>query len=863
MARVMRSCSGLGRVPNAFSRCPAGWRTLRLAALALVSLVTPVAAAFQAGGDTPAGPASISGQAQGEITLEVERFGMGEVARPGEIAAVRVRALDGGTKPREVLLRLEGQDPDGDTPLYEIQMVLNPGTLQGVWMYPLIPRHFETSDALTVSAYEVIDEVGEGAKTGTGSARGRVGQLLGRAQGRMKSRLPPFDAAIAIISTSNNSYGLGEYALTDSMGSWSASGHEVIRTIEGLRTAELPDRWMGYNGLEAVVWGVGDPLEIRGDRAAAIREWVRRGGHLVIIMPVAGQSWTNASANELYDLLPNVTIARREGVDLAAYGAMLTRKASPRFPKDSVVYEFTPVADAKPGEAMPILSGPGGQVVVVRRLYGTGAVTLIGLDLNSQLIAGQGLINADVFWNRVLGRRGVVRSQAELAAAGQQFALSRQDRLFESDIPAAIAKSGKSAAGLLLALIIFVLYWVVAGPGGYAVLRKTGLGRHAWVAFFAAAGVFTAIAWGGAMLLRPGKVEVNHLTILDHVYGQPVQRARSWMSVLIPWYGEARLEVGDAPQLTDPAMRGGGDVLTAWTSPDQARADQGMFPDARGYPIDTRLPRAMTIPTRSTVKQVRADWSGGPAWKMPTPVLEGPEADGEPRLVDVRKAAGKLIHELPGALRGVVIFVVRPQKALSIPLRNSMIAPAYAYRLDSNSAWEPGQILDLAQVTAGATSLATDAAAESYFDQLLNQGSTQDYTTTSGQGRVDGGAGQRLIGLGFFSQFRPPEYSNTVSSETLPVARRTETHGWDMGRWFTQPCIIIMGVLGSDDEPEKSPIPMRIDGEPISPVGRTLVRWVYPLAPETPAFKVEEEPLTPPLGSGAAPTGEAREQPAR
>jgi hypothetical protein len=809
--------------------------------------------------DNSSGPASITtGQSQGEITLDVEQFGIGEVSRPGEIAPVRVRALDGGTRPREVLIRLEGRDPDGDTPLYEVQIVLNPGTVQGVWMYPLIPRNFDTSDVMTLSAYEVIDEAGDGAGADQPVSRGRVGKLLGRSQARMKSRLAPFDAAIAIVSTSNNSYGLGEYSLTDPGSSWSASGHEIIRVIEGLRTTNLPDRWMGYNGLDALVWGQGDPLELRDDRAAALREWVRRGGHLIIILPVAGQSWTNATANELFELLPNVTITRREGVDLAAYGPMLTRRTQPRFPKDSVVYELQPSPDAKPGEAMVVINGPDDKPVIVRRLVGTGAVTLIGLDLNSQLVASQNLINADVFWNRIIGRRGMVRSQAEIAALGpQSFISARQDRLFESDIPSAIAKSGKSAAGLLLALVVFVVYWVVAGPGGYAVLRKMGLGRHAWLAFFAAAGVFTAIAWGGALLLRPGRVEVNHLTILDHVYGQPVQRARSWMSVLIPWYGEAKLEVGDAPQVGDSANRGGGDVLMPWTSPDQAQAGQDMFPDARGYEVETRLPRSLTVPTRSTVKQVRADWSGGPAWKMPTPVIDPADpAAGEPRITDARRAAGKLVHELPGPLHGVTVLVVRPQKPLTTPLRNSMIASANAYKLATDDAWEPGEVLDLAQIT---DTKGSDALAEQYFDTLMNQGISQDLTGTSNQSRWDGGAALRLAGIAFFSQFQPPEYSATVTNEVKPVARRAETHGWDMGRWFTQPCIIVIGLLGTDDEPQKSPIPMRIDGEPVAPMGRTVVRWVYPLPATPPLFKLPESELDEALtGTQAAPETEKK-----
>ncbi len=827
------------------------------------------------------GPAGALAAGTGDVTLSIERFGLGETSRPGEISGVRVRARDSGVKPREVLIRLEGRDPDGDTPYFERQVVLNPNTDQGVWLYPLIPRNFDTSDAMVLSAYEVASTGGEaaaGAGTGPEAGKGpkaavKLGTLLGRATVRMKSRTAPYDAMFAIIGTTNLAFGLGDYGITD--GAWSASGHETVQITGGLRTGDLPDRWMGYAGYEVVVWGSGDPLEVRGDRAAALREWVTRGGHLVVIMPVAGQAWTNATANELHDLLPSVTITRTEGVDMSPYAPLLTRRPQGRFPRDAVVYTFEPMADAKVGEGMRVLSGPDGKCVVARRLVGAGAVTLVGLDLNHRTLASQDLVNADVFWNRVLGRRGLARSQAELGALPNRGIPNRDEKLFESDITGSIAKSGRSAAGLLLALVVFAAYWVVAGPGGYAVLKRSGMIRHAWVGFFGAAGVFTAIAWGGAALLRPSRVEVAHLTILDHVYGQPVERARTWMSVLIPWYGQATMEIGEAPRAGELAGRGGGDVLMPWTSPDQAQAGQDMFPDARGYDVETRLPRSLTVPTRSTVKQLRADWSGGPAWKMPTPVADGAGTEGsgaadgnagagsgEIRLLEGTRAAGKLVHELPGPLTDVVVIVVRGQKPVQREsMMNQMVSRAFAFSTPGGMPWEPGQVLDLAVVTNTAPGGGGVDAVE-YFDRLLKSGTTQDITQASGAGTRDG-VSQRLTALGFFSQFEPPKYSETFDLNRGLVARRAETHGWDLGMWFTQPCVIIVGQLGTDKAPSPSPIPMRIDGEPVTPVGRTVVRWIYPLPENPPVYRAEQGAGGGGNGSGeggegAAPTDEKK-----
>lgn len=796
-----------------------------------------------------------------EVALELERFGLGDIARPGEIAGVRIVAMDTSVRPREVLIRLEGRDPDGDTPIFERQVVLNPNVRQGVWLYPLVPRNFDTSDPMRLTAHEVLSgsepAAGDAARSEDRSPDrdlGRqAGRLLGEATLRMKNRLPPFDQAIAVIGASNLNYSLSDYSITDGQANTSAHGHEVVRVITGLRPADLPDRWMGYAGLEAVVWGSGDPLEVRGDRAAALREWIQRGGHFIVIMPVAGQAWTSATTNELHDLLPAVTITRHEGVPLSEYAPMLTRRPTASMPRDSVLYTFDPTPASKPGEAVRVLSGPDGRCVVARRLVGTGAVSLIGLDLNHRQIAAQDALTADVFWHRILGKRGITRSPAEIAAILNRGFVGREDRLFESDFAPAIAKSGRSAAGLLLALAVFAAYWLAAGPGGFALLRRFGMVRHAWIGFFAAAGAFTAVAWGGAMLMRPSKVDITHLTILDHVYGQPVQRARSWMSVLIPWYGDARIEVGDPPRTGDLSARGGGDVVVPWTSPEQAQSGQNMFPDARGYEIQTRAPRSMIFPTRSTVKQMRADWMGGPAWPMPAPVGDGEDpSDAYPRLGDGRRAHGRLAHSMPGPLRDVVIVTVLPQRPIGATLGSAMISPAYAYSLAADDPWEPGEILDLSQVTD--VPISTDVNAMTYFASLLSRGSTTDITRTDTPSRADLGASQRLSAIAFFSQFEPPQFSDSFSTQREPVARRTETHGWDLGRWFTQPCIIIIGHLGSERDPRPSPVPIRIDGEPVTATGRTVVRWVYPLADKPPEFRtVPPAPESQPTGQTTRP----------
>ena len=59
----------------------------------------------------------------------------------------------------------------------------------------------------------------------------------------------------------------------------------------------------------------------------------------------------------------------------------------------------------------------------------------------------------------------------------------------------------------------------------------------------------------------------------------------------------------------------------------------------------------------------------------------------------------------------------------------------------------------------------------------------------------------------------------------------------DLGAWFTQPCLIVIGHIESGPTP--TPVFVGGSGEggevgatEAPSVGRTVVRWIYPLAPD-------------------------------
>lgn len=801
-------------------------------------------------------------QNTGEIAISRTWFGVGGSVRPGEWAGIQLKLNDSSDKPREVLVRILMNDSDGDKIMWETSLTTNPGVNQPVWAYVRIPARFRPNEPLKVTAHAAVEGSGPAAGDASGLAAGRQ---LATANIQCSQVISSSEGMLGIVGS--RELGLARYSGVPGF-NFLPTGHERWEVLTRLDPDTLPDRWMGLMQFAALVWNDPQPGALNSEKSQAIREWVQRGGHLIVVLPAVSQTWTDEANNPLFDITPRVRINRREGVDLEPLRTLITRlpkdaadlanKPLERLdtPTNEIVQSMTPMPGATREEAACIMAMPAAmsqgtpEWLVARRQVGTGMVTMIGLNVGSSWMNQKALPDPELFWHRILGRRGemaTVKANGELST--NLSSVARAPITLDNSIADQIAKTTLAGAGVLMGLAIFVIYWLVAGPLGYAALKRSGNQRHTWVGFVAAAGLFTGIAWGGATIIRPAKVSAAHLTILDHVYtplGESVQRARSWVSVLIPEYGEASVAVGDPSKSGSARFH---NLIAPW---EPENASTAGFPDARAYRINSRAPDHYSIPTRSTVKQFQIDWAGGPAWKMPRPVAN---SKGEPTEITAALVknnpvlTGTISHELPEPLREVTIVVNMGQNPL-----NTSFAGTGAWRETSNvfvadltDAWEPGVPLDLSKLgkfSRGDGAQQSDGA----FGKLLS-----DLAQTADGSEGLGGASLRVLtwkmkALAFFGAIEPPNLSEEKNRRTsftgLPMIRRRSTHGMDLSPWFTQPCIIIVGYVGKDND-APSPVPLMVSTggsyHTVPTTGRTFVRWVYPLPSNPPAFKSDSE----------------------
>lgn len=773
-------------------------------------------------GSSPALAQATQGE---EIKIDVGEFGVGNVARAGDWCGVRLKLTDSAIKQREVLVRLVMSDADGDRPAYSRLVTLNPGAPIDAWLYFRLPFWFRTGDTVLALLNEPITDDREPIGL-------RPGRLLARRQilpgGKVQDSGTPLIGVIGV-----HEMGLRQYAAVAATGSMlnPLLAHEAIESVPGLTAKGLPDRWMGLSPFETIVWGEStggtdtDISQLRGERTRSLKEWVQRGGHLIVVLPPSGQAWTNASTNELMDILPAVNIMRREGVDLSDFRGLITRSKEAALPRSAVLHVFEPLNTAAPGDAIRVLSGPKGECVVARRIVGIGAVTLIGLDLSSRLFSQGGVLDADVFWHRVLGKRGILQpDQKEVIQRGPVIGV-------DQTIASQIAKRGTAVTGVFLGIGVFVLYWLLAGPLGFGVLKARKATRFAWLGFLLTAVAFTGLAFGAATWFRPRRFEAAHLTLLDHIYGQRIQRARSWMSLMLPHDGTVRVVAPDSEGL--PQAQGLrhdlGGVISPWDP--VGNAQRSGFLDAREYQVDGRDPTQLDLPSRSTVKQVQLDWAGAPRWGMPHPYQGGEiRADGA-------KLIGALVHELPGPVHDLLICHVIGQQPIGADVRSRLVSRVQFWKWPANKEWAPGVPLDLTVETEQALAL---NSGELYLSNLVPTSNLNFGINTGTDSRAFRSVTEAMVAASLFPELGIPDDASKQQSVSVAVLRREATQGYDLGRWFTQPCVIVIGFVG---EPAGSgsglaaPVTLSIGATPMESKGMTVVRWVYPLADLPPSWK--------------------------
>ncbi len=329
----------------------------------------------------------------------------------------------------------------------------------------------------------------------------------------------------------------------------------------------LPGRWYGYDSVDVVVVDANDRpalASINAGRGEALRQWVERGGHLVVA--VSG-NWQAVNDSLLGPMLP----CRLNGQTQASPFDSLESFTGG---SQQVAFENQPMQVAR----LEDIDARGGRVIastlanplVVRGPYGFGRVTVIGLDVDTKPFSAWP--DRVLFWVKVLDLKG---TSTGVEGQKAQARIIRQD---VSDLATLLRRGLDQFKGVTLIPFGWVagfigLYILLIGPGDYFFLKKV-LKRMelTWITFPLIVVTVSLLAYYAAYLVKGTDLRVNKVDVVDVDLEGKVMRGATWANLFSPQNRDYSIAVvpvspdresSDDPKAVTPAAPGT-EVVTTW-----------------------------------------------------------------------------------------------------------------------------------------------------------------------------------------------------------------------------------------------------------------------------------------------------------
>lgn len=587
-------------------------------------------------------------------TIEVEnvRVGFQERYKVGTWTPVWVQ-LRGGVDGFKGIMQIVAQDEDG-TPTAMSQVVqVAPGANQRVTMY-VRPGSMDP-DFATI---RFIDE-----KSGRQAAPSVViGNLL---SAKPPEPLSQDDYQVLELGRPAGAElipSLPGYNATkiNNNPAYTGRAREVARVrLQGVDDF-LPGRWYGYDAVDVVVVDTNDKemlATLSSNRGEALKQWVQRGGHLVVAV---SSNWQAVSDSPIGEMLP---LKLNGQAQVSPFDSLESFTGG----SHQVAFENTPTRVAKFEE----VEARGGKVIastlstslVVRGPYGFGRVTVIGIDVDAQPFSGWP--DRALFFVKALDLKGSNAAVDPTKGGGRIIANN------VSDLATLVRRSLDQFAGVTLIPFAWVagfivLYILLIGPGDYFFLKKV-LKRMelTWITFPTIVITVSLLAYYAAYVVKGTDLRVNKIDVVDIDQVSKLARGTSWINLFSPHNRDYNVRVNPisldreppTSSKTEVAAPPGTEVLLSWFAAPEAglrgmnSRGQGMGFGGGGYSYGP-------LGKAEELEDVRVGiWSTKSfvaRWFGPAPAADKiVESDLTPAGPD--RLAGTITNRLPVAMKDTIV----------------------------------------------------------------------------------------------------------------------------------------------------------------------------------------------------------------
>lgn len=555
--------------------------------------------------------APLAAQVTGRIVRTGPFQGAGQMIRPGSWTFVEVELRYNGTAPLDAELRLDQRDRDGDIVTAATPAPLNPnGDPRRLFIY-FMPQAITSGDTIKVT---LVDHEAKPIKILDGT-----GEEMSHLQSEPVFLESPESFVVADLTGPRKS---AHAAWIDTVRSGHAPESRHRRIVRPLAPAELPTRWQGLAGIDAIVWDDADPGSATPQQLEMLVEWVKNGGRLLL---TCGRTWQAVAKSPLAEILPvtltgsTSTTQALEFHSLVGEEVATQLKLERRYLKNPIT-RCTMIPQVG---AIPIPRECANPQIAHRRIVGRGQITFVGASLQQLLPPPTKLLaendpdsvafetdpKDDPFIRtcRLLVAQNFLALPLERPPSEHHF-IQRPSDLFNNTLRRTIDFGAQSVGFLAFAMLFAIIYGLAATFGSYWYLRKRGWAQHAWSVFAGlaviASFIGTLTVWG----LRGFNTRLMQTNVIDMAAGYDAARGACLLGLKSP--NHARFD------LTLPMMSTGADQETPPTvitpMPDIQSLDtlSTSFVAPDEYRLTGDGGRIEGVPLRATLKEFYGLWHG-------------------------------------------------------------------------------------------------------------------------------------------------------------------------------------------------------------------------------------------------------------
>lgn len=274
-------------------------------------------------------------------------------------------------------------------------------------------------------------------------------------------------------------------------------GIDRPKVLVDLPLEQLPERWEGLASFDLLILNDTDTSRLTSDQAAALQNWVEKGGRLVLGGGTGAAVTLSGIPESLSPVMLNGsrTVQAEDVQPLARYaGATQINVAGPFVVAESAPLDWV------------VLAGDAGLPLVVERGVGLGRVYFSALGLSAPPF--DGWPGTAQFWSRLVGKDAAYNINMPQDSSARQMRSSSFSGAV-SNIPSLALPS---IQGLSILLGIYIL---LVGPVNYLILRRSRRLHLAWATIPIITLAFTGGAFGLGYLMRGNDLILNKVAVVE------------------------------------------------------------------------------------------------------------------------------------------------------------------------------------------------------------------------------------------------------------------------------------------------------------------------------------------------------------